>query len=143
MGLGASRGQKGSAVAFTSLWCSPSGSDAADGTWQIYKYTCASPAELARPLEELEDDSLPRGEGGNAGALGVDVVPVDGASAGVEIDLAGADEEAASLPDVTADPEEENDGGGEVGDEEGLGASNGSAEVLVDADGGESRVELS
>lgn len=58
--------------------------------------------------DEVDEFSPPRPAGIQATAL-VNVFPVDGTTASIEIDLVKS-EETLALPDVADDPEDENDG---------------------------------
>lgn len=62
---------------------------------------------------------LPDRHGRNLSLVSVDLVPVVLATAGIDIDVLDA-QPAAALPDETADPEDDDDGEGEVLDEEAL-----------------------
>jgi hypothetical protein len=80
-------------------------------------------------------DALPRRHRRQAGAVLVDGVPVELAAARVEVDLVGA-EPAAALPQEAADPEDNDDGQGQVRFEEALDI------VVAAADGADGDVEL-
>jgi hypothetical protein len=69
--------------------------------------------------EESVEPALPGRHGSQLGAVGVDVVPVELAAARVEVDLLRA-EPASALPQEATDPEDNDDGQGEVGLEEAL-----------------------
>lgn len=90
---------------------------------------------VARHLEDAGEETLPRGPLLHLLALAVDEVPVEFATAGVNIHL-GSPEPSSALPEVTTDPESNNDEQSEVGLEEVLGC----ADAL--ADGRDSGVKL-
>lgn len=91
---------------------------------------------FSRCLKGLVDKASPGGHGGDAGALGVDVVPVELTAARVDIHL-GSSEPTGALPEETDDPEEDDDEEGEVSVEELLDGLGGG---VLGNDGG---VELS
>lgn len=66
------------------------------------------------------DDSLPGGHGSQPGAILIDGIPVVFTAASVDVDLVGA-KPASALPDKTTDPEDNDDGQGEVRLEETFG----------------------
>lgn len=78
---------------------------------------------------------LPRGHVGQARAVLVDGVPVELAAARVQVDLVGA-QPAGALPEEAADPEDDDDGEGEVRLEEALHV------VVAAADGADGDVQL-
>lgn len=85
--------------------------------------------------EDSVEDTLPRGHLGQLGAVLVDVVPRELATASIEINLVNG-EPAGALPDEAADPEDDDDGKGQVGLEEALGR------VDIGTNGGNGNVEL-
>lgn len=73
-----------------------------------------------KALDDEIEHTSPGRHGSNTLPLGTDSNPVDLAAASVNIDLMRA-EPSGAFPDEAADPEEENDGEGEVGLEEAFG----------------------
>lgn len=71
-------------------------------------------------LHELVEHSTPSRPGSNLGAVSVDLIPVMLTETSVKIDLVDG-EPLRSLPEVTDDPEDENDGDGETSHEEVVG----------------------
>ena len=67
--------------------------------------------------------------------VGIDLIPVELTTAGVDVHLV-CSEPTGALPEVADDPEEDDDGEGEVGLEEALGVTEGAVGV------GERGVEL-
>lgn len=77
------------------------------------------------PLDTLNEDVevlAPLGPGVDLGAVGVNLVPVVLTETGVKVDLVNA-QPTLTLPEVTAGPEEKDDGKGEAGLEEVLGGT--------------------
>jgi len=92
---------------------------------------------LATPRSHKQgmEHPLPRGHVGQARAVLVDGVPVELAAARVQVDLVGA-QPAGALPEEAADPEDDDDGEGEVRLEEALHV------VVAASDGADGDVEL-
>lgn len=72
------------------------------------------------PLHELVEESAPGGPSSNSSTVSIDLVPVMLTETGVKVDLINC-EPLRTLPEVTNDPEDEDDGNGEAGHEEVLG----------------------
>jgi hypothetical protein len=73
-------------------------------------------------LEDAVGKALPRGPGLDLLTLFVDKVPVEFATAGIDVHL-GRPEPACALPEVTSDPERTDHEKGEVGLEELVGGT--------------------
>lgn len=74
------------------------------------------------PLHELVEESAPSGPRSDLSTVSVDLVPVMLTETGVKVDLIDG-EPLRLLPEVTDDPEEEDDRNGEAGHEEVLGVT--------------------
>jgi hypothetical protein len=70
-------------------------------------------------LHDLVEDTAPRGVGRDLGAVGVDGIPVELTTAGVDIHLVGA-EPTGALPGETNDPEDDDAEQGKLALEEAL-----------------------
>lgn len=75
-------------------------------------------------LEQEVQHSLPCWESSDTGLLGMIGIPVYWTSAGNKIDVSSLMEQDTSLPNVTTDPEEKNNRGSEIRNEESLGITN-------------------
>jgi hypothetical protein len=80
-------------------------------------------------LEESLQRALPLWPGSNLGLVGVDRIPVKLTTSSVDIDLVKS-EPSALLPEVTDDPEEQDDEDGEPFREEDVGGSHTTANWL-------------
>lgn len=78
-------------------------------------------------LEDLVESAPPCGPGSHLLALFVDVVPVKLTAPSVNINVFGS-EPGLTLPEVTAKPEEQDDGEGEIRLEEAFGSSDALAD---------------
>lgn len=85
-------------------------------------------------LEDASEGAAPSRHGGDAGTVGVDLLPVVLTETSIEIDLVNG-EPTSALPEVTAGPEDEDDGNGKAGHEEVL--SSAGAGLAVGHDGNE------
>lgn len=86
------------------------------------------------PLEDEMVEPLPRRVASNLGSGGVDRIPVNWSASSVNIHLGGS-EPSLTLPEVTADPEAQDDWEGKVGLEEATGITDvGTVEILFNAD---------
>jgi len=81
------------------------------------------------------EPALPTRHGSQLSTVSVDLIPVDLATAGVDIDLLGA-EPASALPEEATNPEDDDDRESQVGLEEALGI------VVAATNGADSDVEL-
>ena len=84
-------------------------------------------------LHELVERSTPSRPGSNLGAVSVDLIPVVLTETSVKINLING-EPLRSLPEVTNDPEDENDGDGKTGHEEVLSVTVSFLERRADSD---------
>ena len=84
-------------------------------------------------LHELVEHSTPSRPASNLGAVSIDLIPVMLTETSVKIDLVNG-EPLRSLPEVTDDPEDENDRDGKAGHEEVLGVTVTVLEGRADGD---------